>query len=95
MVTCGEGANSNGVQEVKLETMYIKETVAENPYCTDLGPVLRHDTSNKLTYVECDPYLMKISEFSTETKVLPTIRAVGITNYLVPQTSNFTNSDDR
>ena len=41
-------------------------------------------------YVGRDPYHMKMSDFLTEPKDLPTIEAVDITNYLVLQTSYYT-----
>ena len=41
-------------------------------------------------YVGCDPYLMKMGEFSVELKDLLTVEAVDITNYLVLQTSYYT-----
>ena len=41
-------------------------------------------------YVARDPYLRKMSYFSTEPKDLPTIEAIDITNYLVLHTSYYT-----
>ncbi|XDV36128.1 hypothetical protein PO909_005972 [Leuciscus waleckii] len=71
-----------------MENMSMEETVAESPYCTDLDPVSRHRYKELINrYVGCDPFLMKMSEFSVELKDLPTVEAVNITNYLVLQTS--------
>ena len=54
----------------------------------DLEPVSRQRYKQLINkYVGCDPYLMKMRDFSTEPKDLPTIEAVDITNYLVLQTS--------
>lgn len=74
-----------------MENTSIEETVAESQYCTDLDPVSRHRYKELINrYVGCDPYLMKMSEFSVELKDLPTVEAVDITNYLVLQTSYYT-----
>ncbi|MEQ2204636.1 hypothetical protein XENOCAPTIV_016189 [Xenoophorus captivus] len=66
-------------------------TVAESPYCRDLDPVSRRRYKQLIhRYVGCDPYLIKMSEFSREPQDLPLIEAVDITNYLALQTSHYT-----
>ncbi|MEQ2183434.1 hypothetical protein GOODEAATRI_032457 [Goodea atripinnis] len=66
-------------------------TVAESPYCRDLDPVSRRRYKQLIDrYVGCDPYLIKLSEFSRKPQDLPLIEAVDITNYLVLQTSHYT-----
>ena len=57
----------------------------------DLDPVARERYIQLINrYIGRDPYLMKMSEFSSETKDLPAIEGIDIANYLVIQTSYFT-----
>ncbi|XP_057708134.1 uncharacterized protein LOC130926863 [Corythoichthys intestinalis] len=69
----------------------MEETVAESQYCKDLDPISKQRYTKLISkYVGSDPYVMKMSEFSTELRDLPAVEAVDITNYLVLQTSYYT-----
>ena len=87
-MTYEEGVVSDGGQEVNMDSR--KET-GESWYCLDLDPVARERYIQLINrYIGRDPYLMKMSEFSSETKDLPAIEGIDIANYLVIQTSYFT-----
>lgn len=63
----------------------------ESSYCATLDPVSRERYKQIVKkYIGRDPYSLKMSEYTTEVKDLPTIEAVDITNYLVLQTSYYT-----
>ena len=88
IMTYEEGVVSDGGQEVNMESM--KKT-GESSYCADLDPVSRNRYKQLINrYGGRDPYLMKMSEFSAETKDLPAIEAIDIANYLILQTSYYT-----
>lgn len=66
-------------------------SMEESQYWVDLDMISRKRYRQLITkYVGCDPYPMKISEFSSDIKDLSNIEALDITNYLVLQTSYYT-----
>ena len=64
----------------------------DSAYFAGLDGITRERYFQKVAkYAGRDPYLLKKTEFSKDLKDLPAIEAVDITNYLVLQTSFYTN----
>ncbi|CAI5669920.1 unnamed protein product [Oreochromis niloticus] len=87
-MTCGGSAIFEWRAEVNMEDTVESQ---ESSYCATLDPVSRERYKQIVKkYIGRDPYSLKMSEYTTEVKDLPTIEAVDITNYLVLQTSYYT-----